>query len=155
MSLASVRRFLDEHAPDIDLIELDTSTATVPLAAAAHGVAPGQIAKTLSLRIGERVVLVVTPGDRRLDNRKMKAAFGGKPRFLDADDVVRLTGHPVGGVCPFGLATPLDVVCDVTLQAYDVVLPAAGDIHSAVRIGPQRMADLTGATWVDVCADPA
>jgi prolyl-tRNA editing enzyme YbaK/EbsC (Cys-tRNA(Pro) deacylase) len=79
MSLASVRRFLDEHAPDIDLIELDTSTATVPLAAAAHGVAPGQIAKTLSLRIGERVMLVVTPGDRRLDNKKMKAAFGASP----------------------------------------------------------------------------
>lgn len=154
MSLASVRRFLDEHAPDIDLIELDTSTATVPLAAAAHGVAPGQIAKTLSLRIGERVVLVVTPGDRRLDNKKMKAALGGKPRFLEADDVVRLTGHPVGGVCPFGLATPLPVLCDVALQAYDVVLPAAGDIHSAIRIAPQRMADLTGAQWVDVCAEP-
>jgi len=84
----------------------------------------------------------------------MKAALGGKPRFLEADDVVRLTGHPVGGVCPFGLATPLPVLCDVALQAYDVVLPAAGDIHSAIRIAPQRMADLTGAQWVDVCAEP-
>jgi prolyl-tRNA editing enzyme YbaK/EbsC (Cys-tRNA(Pro) deacylase) len=153
MSLASVRAFLDQHAPDIAIIETAESSATVALAAAAHGVAPGQIAKTLSLRIGERVVLVVTRGDARLDNRKVKAALGGKPRMLDVDAVEAVTGHPVGGVCPFGLATPLEVYCDVSLRAFSEVVPAAGSATSALRIAPERMALLTGAVWVDLCLD--
>ena len=152
MSLQSVRAFFAAHAPDIEVIELATSTATVALAALGHGVDPGQIAKTLSLRAGERNILLVTRGDARLDNRKAKAVFGGKVRMLGADEVVALTGHPVGGVCPFGLATPLDVYCDVSLQAFEEVVPAAGAINSAVRITPKRMADLGGAQWVDACA---
>jgi len=154
MSLESVRAFLEAHAPDIAIIETQESSATVALAAAAHGVAPARIAKTLSLRIGERVVLLVARGDARLDNRKAKAAFGGKPRMLDAEEVAELTGHPVGGVCPFGLARPLPVYCDVSLQAFDEVVPAAGSTRSAIRIAPLRMAALTGAQWVDVCQDP-
>jgi prolyl-tRNA editing enzyme YbaK/EbsC (Cys-tRNA(Pro) deacylase) len=151
MSLESVSAFLAAHAPEIEIIELSTSTATVELAAAAHGVAPGQIAKTLSMRIGDRVILVVARGDARLDNRKVKAAFGGKARMLAADEVEALTGHPVGGVCPFGLAAPLPVYCDVSLKAFAEVIPAAGATHSAVRISPERLAGLAGATWVDVC----
>jgi len=151
MSLETVRAFFAAHAPDIEIIELSTSTATVELAAAAHWVAPGQIAKTLSMRIGDRVILVVARGDARLDNRKIKATFGGKARMLAADEVEALTGHPVGGVCPFGLAAPLPVYCDVSLEAFDEVIPAAGATHSAVRISPDRLADLVGATWVDVC----
>ena len=85
MSLESVRRFLDEKAPDIRILEMDTSTATVAQAAAAHGVEPGRIAKTLSLRIGERAILVVARGDARLDNRKTKAVFGAKSKMLDAE----------------------------------------------------------------------
>ena len=154
MSLESVRAFLAEKAPDIAVIELETSTATVALAAEAHGVEPGRIAKTLSLRVADRVVLVVARGDARLDNRKLKDAFGGKPKMLSAEDVVALTGHPVGGVCPFGLATDLPVYCDVSLQAFDEVVPAAGSTHSAVRIAPGRMAGLTSAEWVDVCQAP-
>lgn len=151
MSLESVRAFFAEHAPDITVIVTQESSATVPLAAAAHGVEPGQIAKTLSLRVGEEVVLVVVRGDARLDNRKAKAALGGKPRMLGQDEVEALTGHPVGGVCPFGLVTPLKVYCDVSLKAFDEVVPAAGSTHSALRIAPERMAELTGAEWVDVC----
>jgi prolyl-tRNA editing enzyme YbaK/EbsC (Cys-tRNA(Pro) deacylase) len=151
MSLESVRAFLAAKAPDIAIIEMETSTATVAQAAEAHGVAPGRIAKTLSLRVGERVFLVVTRGDARLDNRKVKASFGGKASMLGPEDVLALTGHPVGGVCPFGLATPLPVYCDVSLRAFDEVVPAAGSIHTAVRIAPERIADLTGAEWVDVC----
>ena len=150
MSLDSVRAFFANHAPDITIIEMAVSTATVPLAAAAHGVEPGQIAKTLSLRIGEKTVLVVTRGDSRLDNKKLKVAFGGKPKFVDAAQVQQLTGHPVGGVCPFGLATALPVYCDISLKDFDVVLPAAGDIHAAVRISPERLAQLTDAQWIDV-----
>jgi prolyl-tRNA editing enzyme YbaK/EbsC (Cys-tRNA(Pro) deacylase) len=155
MSLDSVRAYFEQHAPDIAIIETPESSATVALAAAAHGVEPARIAKTLSLRVGERVVLVVARGDARLDNRKVKAALGAKPRMLDAEEVVVLTGHPVGGVCPFGLAAPLQVYCDVSLKAFDEVVPAAGSTQSAVRISPERMAALTGAQWVDVCQDLA
>lgn len=155
MSLESVRAFLAQHAPDIAIIETAQSSATVALAAAAHGVEPAQIAKTLSLRIGDRVVLVVARGDARLDNRKAKAALGGKPRMLDLDEVVSLTGHPVGGVCPFGLTTPLPVYCDISLKAFDEVVPAAGSTQSALRISPERMAVLTNAEWVDICQDQA
>ena len=154
MSVASVRAFrafLATHAPDISVIELETSTATVALAAEAHGVEPAQIAKTLSLRVGARNLLVVTCGTARLDNRKARDAFGGKVRMLDVSEVEMVTGHPVGGVCPFGLATPLPVFCDVSLKAFAEVVPAAGSTHAALRIAPQRMAELVGAEWVDVC----
>lgn len=151
MSLQSVREFFADHAPDIDIIELSQSTATVALAAAAHNVAPGQIAKTLSLKVKEQVILVVAKGDARLDNKKLKATFGAKARMLSSDEVVTVTGHPVGGVCPFGLENPLAVYCDVNLKQYGEVLPAAGAVHSAVRIAPERMAQLTNATWIDVC----
>lgn len=151
MSLESVRAFLAEKAPDLTIVELEKSTATVALAAQGHGVEPAQIAKTLSLRVGERNLLVVTRGDARLDNKKAKAAFGGKARMLSAEEVLTVTGHPVGGVSPFGLATALPVYCDISLKAFDEVVPSAGSTHSAVRINPVRMADLIGAEWIDVC----
>lgn len=151
MSLTAVRADLAARAPDIAILEHATSTATVAEAAAVHGVEPGQIAKTLSLQVGGRVCLVVVRGDARLDNRKAKAAFGGKASMLGPDEVLRLTGHPVGGVCPFGLATPLPVYCDVSLRAFAAVIPAAGSPTSSLVIAPDRMAALTGATWIDVC----
>ena len=153
MSLESVRRFFAERAPDIAVIESPASSATVALAAEAYGVEPARIAKTLSLRIGERVVLIVASGTSRMDNRKVKTRFGGKPKMLGLDEVAEITGHEVGGVCPFGLKTPLPIYCDVSLKAFDEVVPAAGSIHSAVRITPSRMAELVGAEWVDVCQD--
>jgi len=153
MSIESVRAFLAQHAPDIEIIELDVSTATVALAAAGHGVEPGQIAKTLSLRAGDQTFLLVTRGDARLDNRKAKAAFGGKVSMLGPEEVEATTGHPVGGVCPFGLKAPLQVYCDVSLKLFDEVVPAAGSTHSALRIAPDRLASLVDATWVDVCQD--
>ncbi len=155
MSLESVRQFFADRAPEIDIIELSESTATVALAAAAHRVEPGQIAKTLSLKVKDQVVLIVTRGDARLDNRKLKEVLGAKARMLNTDEVVSLTGHPVGGVCPFGLENPLTVYCDISLRDYQEVLPAAGAIHSAVRISPEYMAQLTDAKWVDVCQPPA
>ena len=151
MSLESVRQFFAENAPDIDIIELNESTATVALAAAAHKVEPGQIAKTLSLKVKDEIVLIVTKGNARLDNKKLKAAFGAKARMLSSDEVITWTGHPVGGVCPFGLEHPLAVYCDISLNAYEEVLPAAGATHSAVRISPARLAQLTDAQWIDVC----
>lgn len=154
MTVEAVRAFLSAHAPDLTIVELDASTATVEMAAKGHGVAPAQIAKTLSLRIKDRTLLIVTSGDARLNNRKIKDVLGGKPRMLGADEVVALTGHPVGGVCPFGLATPLPVYCDVSLKAFDEVVPASGSTNSAVRISPERMATLVKAEWIDVCDRP-
>jgi prolyl-tRNA editing enzyme YbaK/EbsC (Cys-tRNA(Pro) deacylase) len=151
MSLESVRAFFAENAPDIAVIESPISSATVALAAEAYGVEPGRIAKTLSLRIGERVVLIVASGTARMDNKKVKALFGGKPKMLGVHEVAEITGHDVGGVCPFGLKTPLPVYCDVSLRAFDEIVPAAGSTHSAVRIAPSRMAELVKGEWVDVC----
>ena len=151
MSIESVRAFFAEKAPDIAVIESASSSATVTLAAEAHGVEPGRIAKTLSLRVGERVVLIVTAGTSRMDNKKVKALLGGKPKMLGLEEVAAITGHEVGGVCPFGLRTPLPIYCDVSLKAFDIVVPAAGSTHSAVRIAPARMAELVNAEWVDVC----
>lgn len=151
MSLESVRQFFRDHAPDISVIVTEASSATVPLAAEAHGVEPDQIAKTICLRIGEDVVLVVTAGTKRLDNRKFKDRFGVKPRMLDADAVVEATSHPVGGVCPFGLPSPLKVYCDLSLQAYGKVVPAAGATNAAVKIAPERMRALVDGEWADLC----
>ncbi len=155
MSLDSVKQFLREHAADLQVIETTESTATVALAAQAHQVEPGQIAKTLSLKVGDKVVLVVARGDARLDNKKLRSAFGTRVKMLDLETTEALTGHPVGGVCPFGLATPLEIYCDLSLQDYDTVLPAAGSINSALRITPLRLAQLTSAQWIDVTQTPA
>ncbi|MBX4925300.1 MULTISPECIES: YbaK/EbsC family protein [Rhizobium] len=151
MSLESVRAFLGAHAPDIEIIETAESSSTVALAAEAHGVEPAQIAKTICLRVGEQAMLVVAGGTARLDNRKFKDTFGAKGRMLDAEEVVAVTSHPVGGVCPFGLPSPLPIYCDVSLKRFDEVVPAAGSTNSAVRIATGRLAELTGARWVDVC----
>jgi prolyl-tRNA editing enzyme YbaK/EbsC (Cys-tRNA(Pro) deacylase) len=150
MSLQSVRAFLAAHAPDIEILEANTSTATVALAAQAHGVATGQIAKTLSLRLNGEPILVVMSGDARLDNRRYKDRFGAKAKMLDATEVLVATSHPVGGVCPFGLPTKLRVYADLSLRAFDVVVPAAGDTHSALRIAPERLVQLADAEWVHV-----
>jgi prolyl-tRNA editing enzyme YbaK/EbsC (Cys-tRNA(Pro) deacylase) len=154
MSLQSVRDFFASRGLDVPILITTETTATVATAAAAHGVSPGQIAKTLAFKLQDgRVILVVAAGDVRIDHGKFKATFG-KGKMLPADEVVQLTGHPVGGVCPFGLATPLPVHLDQSLQAYDEMLPAAGSIDSAVRISVALMADVTQGVWVDVCTSP-
>jgi len=151
MTVASVRAFFAAHQLDMPIIELQENTATVALAAQAHGVEPGRIAKTLAFRLTDgKVFLLVARGDARIDNAKFKAAFG-KGKMLALDEVEALTGHPVGGVCPFGLATPLPVYLDRSLQAFAEVLPAAGSVNSALRISPQQMAELTQGQWVDAC----
>jgi prolyl-tRNA editing enzyme YbaK/EbsC (Cys-tRNA(Pro) deacylase) len=154
MSLDSVRAWLAEHAPDLAIIDNGMSTATVAEAAQALGVAPARIAKTLAVRVRDQTFLLVTRGDARLDNVKTKAAFGGRPRMLGPEETLAATGHPVGGVCPFGLSNPLPVYCDVSLRDYDEVFPAAGSLTSSVRVTPQRLADLVARGWVDICRLP-
>lgn len=150
MSLESVRDFIAVHAPDIEVLELAASTATVSEAAAAHGVEPGQIGKTLSLWLKEQVILLVLGGDAKIDNRKYKDHFGAKAKMLSAEEVVEWTGHPVGGVCPFGLPRPLPVYLDVSLKRYPLVIPAAGAVNASLHISPDRLAALVGGEWVEV-----
>lgn len=154
MSRQSVLAWLAENAPDLRTIDVEQSTATVLEAAAALGVAPARIAKTLAVRAGGEVFLLVARGDARLDNFKCKAGLGARPRMLGPEETLALTGHPVGGVCPFGLATPFPVYCDVSLQEFDLVYPAAGSLNSSVEVTPQRLFDLVGARWVDLCRLP-
>ena len=154
MSLSSVQADLAARAPDLAVVVTATSTATVQLAAQVHGVEPGQIAKTLCIRVRDAEFLLVTRGDARLDNQKSKAAFGGRPRMLGADDVLRLTSHEVGGVCPFGLPAPLPIYLDTSLMVYDLVIPAGGDTHASVTLSVARLAELCGNAWVDACIPP-
>jgi prolyl-tRNA editing enzyme YbaK/EbsC (Cys-tRNA(Pro) deacylase) len=151
MSLDSVRAWFAQNAPDIEVLVTETSSATVADAASTHNVAPAQIAKTICVRAGEQVMLIVTSGAARLDNKKFRNVFGVRPRMLGAEEVFALTGHPVGGVCPFGLATPLQIYCDLSLKQFDMVVPAAGAGNAAVKIPVARMSELTKATWVEVC----
>jgi prolyl-tRNA editing enzyme YbaK/EbsC (Cys-tRNA(Pro) deacylase) len=154
MTLETARAWLAEHAPDLPLIEHSRSTATVAEAAEVIGVEPARIAKTLALRVNDAVFLLVARGDARIDNAKTKAEFGGRPRMLGADEAFEITGHPVGGVCPFGLATAIPVYCDVSLQGFDTVYPAAGSLTSSVAVAPDRLAALVSQRWVDICKLP-
>ena len=154
MSFESVRAWLAEHAPEIPIVDNGMSTATVADAAFALGVAPARIAKTLAVRVKNETFLLVTRGDARLDNQKTKAAMGGRPRMLGPEETLAVTGHPVGGVCPFGLATPLPVYLDVSLRDFDTVFPAAGSLTSSVRVTPKRLASLVAGGWVDLCRLP-
>jgi prolyl-tRNA editing enzyme YbaK/EbsC (Cys-tRNA(Pro) deacylase) len=154
MGLESVRSWLASRAPDLRLIEVTESTATVDSAAKALGVEPGRIAKTLAVRAGDHLFLLVARGDARLDNRKCKDEFGARPRMLGPEETLALTGHPVGGVCPFGLKTPLPVYLDVSLQEFDVVYPAGGSLNTSVEVTAERLFDLVAERWVDLCRLP-
>lgn len=155
MSFESVREWLAEHAPDVRLIEAHASTATVLDAAATLGVEPARIAKTLAVRAGGVTFLLVTRGDARLSNAKTKAELGARPRMLGPEETLALTGHPVGGVCPFGLATDLPVYVDVSLRNFPTVFPAAGSRNSSVELTPGRLFELVAERWVDLCDPPS
>ena len=154
MSAESVLAWLAENAPDLALIDHSRSTATVAEAAEVLGVEPGRIAKTLAFRVGDMPMLLLARGDARLDNGKCKVEFGGRPRMLAPEETLALTGHAVGGVCPFGLANAVPIVADRSLLAYATVFPAAGSRTSSVELTPQRLAELVGARWVEICKLP-
>jgi prolyl-tRNA editing enzyme YbaK/EbsC (Cys-tRNA(Pro) deacylase) len=133
------------------MIEVQDSTATVDTAAKALGVQPARIAKTLAVRAGDQTFLLVTRGDARLDNAKTKKEFGARPRMLGAEETHTLTGHPVGGVCPFGLATALPVLLDLSLKPFSIVYPAGGSLNTSVEVAPDRLFELVADRWVDLC----
>ncbi len=154
MSAESVRAWIESQAPDLPIITVEGSTATVATAAEALGVEPGRIAKTLAVRAGDHTFLLVARGDARLDNSKTKQQLGARPRMLGPEETLELTGHPVGGVCPFGLATELPVYLDESLRPFDVVYPAGGSLNTSVRVTPQRLFKLVGERWVDLTRLP-
>jgi len=154
MSAESVRRWIAENAPDLPIIEVEGTTATVATAADALGVEQGRIAKTLAIRAGDHSFLLCARGDARLDNRKCKDELGARPRMLGPEETLELTGHPVGGVCPFGLKTPLPVYLDRSLQTFDVVYPAGGSLNTSVEVPTERLFTLVAERWVDLCRLP-
>ena len=152
MALEKAKKYLEEKGFLDRVIEPEVSTATVELAAAAIGVEPGRICKSLSFLIEDRPVIILAEGMARVNNKKYKAQFGKKARMIPREKVEEYIGHEAGGVCPFGLNSEVTVYMDESLRRWDVVYPAAGNDHSAVRLTLVELIMLSGAAgWVDVC----
>lgn len=155
MALEKAEAYLKQAGFADRIIKLEQSTATVDLAAAALGVEPGMIAKTMSFYQGEQVVLILTEGTAKIDNRKYKDTFHVKAKMIPYDEVEEAVGHAPGGVCPFGIKEGIKVYLDESLKQFETAYPAAGDDHSAVRLSIGELAQITGASWVDVCKETA
>lgn len=153
MSITAVREYLKQFNLDSRIEEFEQSSATVELAAGAAGVIPARIAKTLSFKVGEGAVLIVTCGDTKIDNQKYKAFFGTKAKMLTPEEVVEYTGHAIGGVCPFAITgKQVKVYLDESMKRFDLMLPAAGSSNSCVRLTPEELELASGAVgWIDVC----
>lgn len=151
MALKDVKRFFEENNLDFEIFEMDESTATVELAAKAHGVEPELIGKSIAVKLKDKNAIIVTKGDSKIDNRKYKDTFKTKFTMLSFDEVLEITGHPVGGVCPFGLKNPLDIYLDISIRDFEYIYPAAGSVNSSIKITPQEMQTITGAQWIDIC----
>ena len=151
MSVESVKEYFARNNLPHEIREMEESTETVEKAVAALGVEPALIAKTLAFRLNDRNVLIVTKGDARIDNKKFKQVFQVKAKMLSVHDVLEITGHPVGGVCPFGLKQEMDIFLDENLKRFKKIYPAAGSVNSCIEITPDDLCAVTGARWVDVC----
>ena len=156
MSFLKAEKYLTEAGFSDRILVREESTATVALAAAALGTTEGEIAKTLSFLADGKPFLVVMKGDARIQNHKFKEQFHTKASMIPQDQVETLVGHEPGGVCPFGINPGVPVYLDISLKQYDIVYPAAGDDHSAVRLTPEELYKIAGASgWVDVCKNDA
>ena len=153
MSVESVRRHFTDRGLKDPVFELKESGATVVLAAQAIGVQPGEIAKTISFKLKDKFILIVASGDSKIDNKKYKNYFGEKARMLGFEEVEKVTGHPVGGVCPFGLSQELEIYLDTSLKNYKKVYPAAGSKTNIMEIAVDEMQEVTKGIWIDVCQD--
>ena len=153
VSLESVKKYFEQWDRQQDVMEFETSSATVDQAAETIGVSPARIAKTLSFRSSEEsAILIVAAGDAKIDNKKFRQFFGLKARMLSPDEVLEQTGHAVGGVCPFGLKNDLEVYLDVSMQRFTTVFPACGSTNSAIELTKDELFEYSAAKeWVDVC----
>ena len=136
---------------DLQIMEFPLSSATVELAAIAVGAPPAQIAKTLTIHLKDKDIIVVMSGSHRISNKKFKQHFHCKAKFMTIEEAMATTGHPVGGVCPFGLKTPIEIYLDQSLGDFKYVYPAAGAANTAVKVLTEELPQLTGGTWIDVC----
>lgn len=154
MAVEKVREYLKEYHMEDRILEFDVSSATVELAAQAVGCEPERIAKTMSFLVNEEVILIVTAGDVKIDNKKYKQHFHAKAKMIPFDDVEAYIGHAPGGVCPFGIKEGIPVYLDESLKKFDIVYPAAGNDHSAVKLTIAELESVSGAKkWVDVCKE--
>lgn len=152
MSIERVREYFRSQGREQDILEFPVSSATVELAAQAVGVIPARIAKTLSFLVEDGCVLVVAAGDTKVDNSKYKAFFHTKAKMLTPEQAVEMTGHAVGGVCPFANPQGVKTYLDVSLQRFDTVFPAAGSSNSAIELTCPELEQYSGSlAWIDVC----
>lgn len=149
MSVESVADFFKQHEKNVEILTFE-DTSTVSKAAESLGVAPGEIAKSLLFKVKEDFIMILMAGDKRLDNKKFKEIFNAKAKMPEAEEVSEATGHPVGGVCPFGLKQSIPIYLDYSLQAYARVFPAAGACNTAVKLTLDELEELTSGQWVDV-----
>ena len=155
MSIERVRAYFKELGMEDRIQEFPVSSATVELAAQALGVAPERIAKTLAFQNGEGCILILAAGDARVNNRKFKDRFSMKAKMLSPEDTLRLVGHPVGGVCPFGINDGIPVYLDESLRRFETVFPAVGSANSAIELNLDELFAYSHAEeWVDVCKLP-
>jgi len=153
MSVEQVRTYLNRWNRGNDIREMAISTATVELAAAALGVIPARIAKSISLRSsGNGAIIAVTAGDMKLDNRKFRDHFGFKPRMLNPEEALQYTGHAVGGVCPFALPQEAEVYLDNSMKRFQTIFPACGSGNSLIELTPEELEEYSHSkAWIDVC----
>lgn len=152
MSIEKVREYLKQYDADSRILEFDSSSATVELAAAAVGCEPARIAKTLSFDVNGKCILIVAAGDTKIDNSKYKAQFHTKAKMLGFDDVEEKTGHKVGGVSPFAVNPDVEIYLDISLRRFDTVFPACGSSNSAIEITCGELEKFSGSDkWIDVC----
>ena len=154
MSTLSVIEHLKKYNMDSRIITVPTTSATVAEAAEALGTEEARIAKTLSFRLKDRCILIVVKGDVKIDNAKYRHTFGEKAHMLQFDEVEEVTGHPVGGVCPFGVKDGVEVYLDESLKKFDTVFPACGNVNNAIEISIPELEEVTNfVKWVDVCKE--
>ena len=152
MSIDKVRSFFQKYGLDKRIMEFDVSSATVEQAAQALSCRPEKIAKTLSFNVNGRTILIVTAGDRKIDNAKYKARFGAKARMLTTGEAEETIGHAVGGICLFGINPEIDVYLDISLKRFDTVFPACGSSNSAIELSIGELEKYSSfSAWIDVC----
>ena len=151
MSLQQAKNYLEQFNREQDIIEFDVSSATVELAAKALNCAPERIAKTLSFKINERAILIVTAGDVKIDNRKYKETFKTKAKMLARDEILPIIGHDIGGVCPFGVTPDVTIYLDESLKRIQTVSPSCGNSNSAIELTIDELSSYIKAEWIDVC----
>ena len=154
MSFEKAKAWLDARGFGDRVREFEVSSATVELAAAALGCEGARIAKTLSFKLSDGVVLIVAAGDAKVDNHKFKEKFHQKAKMLTPEEAVELVGHAVGGVCPFGVNDEVRVYLDESLRRFDIVYPACGSSNSAVKLTPEELCAASGGEWADLCKLP-